>query len=106
MPDFSRKEQEDLAVEEDIRVTEPPMYRVILLNDHYTAMEFVELVLQSVFKKTADEAHQIMLSVHNTGSGTAGIYTKEVAETKMQLVHALSREHQFPLRCMMEPVDD
>lgn len=79
------------------------MYRVLLLNDDYTTMEFVVLVLESVFKKSPSEAQQIMLAVHQKGVGTAGVYTKEVAETKIAIVHHLARENEFPLRCQMEP---
>jgi len=85
-------------------VQEPPMYRVILLNDHYTSMEFVVLVLESIFMKNLMEATEIMLSVHRSGSGIAGIYTKEVAETKVATVTEVAREHGFPLKCIMEPV--
>ena len=83
---------------------EPPMYKVVLLNDHYTTMDFVVSILQTVFRKTSDEAGRIMLDVHNNGSAVAGIYTKEVAETKLELVHYLARSNDFPLRCRMESV--
>ena len=80
------------------------MYRVILVNDHYTAMEFVVFVLQSIFRKNPTEAYQIMMSVHEKGSGIAGIYTREVAETKIALVAQLARQNSYPLKCTMEPV--
>lgn len=80
------------------------MYRVILLNDHYTTMEFVVLVLQQIFHKNLEEATQIMLSVHKGGSGIAGTYTKEIAETKIALVTQVARQHGYPLRCSMEQV--
>lgn len=89
---------------ESSKIKEPPMYRVILLNDHYTAMEFVVLVLQEIFHKNSDEANRIMLSVHHSGSGIAGVFTKEVAETKVALVTQVSRDNGYPLRCTLEPI--
>ena len=79
------------------------MYKVLLLNDHYTTMEFVVMVLEQVFHKTAEEAIQIMLAVHQAGKGVAGLYPKEVAETKIAIVQHLARKDGFPLQCVMEP---
>jgi ATP-dependent Clp protease adaptor protein ClpS len=79
------------------------MYKVLLLNDHYTTMEFVVLVLEQVFHKTADEAMKIMLAVHRAGKGVAGMYPKEVAETKVAVVENWARKEGFPLQCVMEP---
>ena len=104
MGNTDSKEQGEVLTREEIKTKEPPMYRVILLNDDYTTMEFVVLVLQTVFHKSLDEATQVMLAVHQKGAGTAGVYTKEVAETKLAIVHHLARENEFPLRCDMEPV--
>jgi ATP-dependent Clp protease adaptor protein ClpS len=84
-------------------VKEPPMYKVILLNDHYTSMEFVVSILQGVFSKNLAEAHQIMMSVHRAGSGVAGLYTREIAETKVATVTHFARKEGFPLQCVMEP---
>jgi ATP-dependent Clp protease adaptor protein ClpS len=81
---------------------EPPLYRVLLLNDDYTTMEFVVQVLITVFSKSVEEATRIMLSVHHRGSGVCGVYPFEVAETKVETVHSLARERGFPLRCVME----
>ncbi|MFZ7126329.1 MAG: ATP-dependent Clp protease adapter ClpS [Desulfobacterales bacterium] len=81
---------------------EPSMYRVILLNDDYTTMEFVVEVLVTVFNKPYDEATRIMLKVHREGSGICGVYTFEVAETKVETVHRLARDKGFPLKCTME----
>jgi ATP-dependent Clp protease adaptor protein ClpS len=81
---------------------EPPMYRVMLLNDDYTTMDFVVLILMRVFNKSLEEATRIMLNVHRKGLGVCGLYTFEVAETKVETVHALAREHEFPLKCTME----
>lgn len=84
-------------------VKEPPLFRVLLLNDHYTTMEFVVAVLEQVFHKSAAEATEIMLAVHRAGSGLAGTYPKEVAETKIAVVHHMARKESFPLQCVMEP---
>ena len=85
-------------------VKEPSMYKVILMNDHYTPMEFVVLVLEQIFQKNQAEATQVMLNVHNHGSGLAGIYTKEIAETKCVQVTQVARHNEHPLKCIMEPV--
>ena len=83
-------------------VTDPPMYRVLLLNDDYTTMEFVIDVLKTVFHKSDVEATRIMLNVHQAGVGICGVYTYEIAETKVDTVHSLARENGFPLKCSME----
>ncbi len=83
-------------------VTEPHMYKVLLLNDDYTTMEFVVEVLIFVFNKSTEEAVNIMLNVHRKGIGICGIYIYEVAESKMGKVHVLARENNFPLKCTME----
>lgn len=80
----------------------PPLYRVLLLNDDYTTMEFVVHILENVFHKSPVEATQIMLHVHNSGSGLAGIYAREIAETKVHTVEELARKNKFPLKCIME----
>jgi ATP-dependent Clp protease adaptor protein ClpS len=80
----------------------PPLYKVILLNDDYTPMEFVVELLKSVFHKPHAEATRIMLWVHQNGMGVAGVYPFEVAETKVRTVEELAREAQYPLKCTME----
>ncbi|NJO53897.1 MAG: ATP-dependent Clp protease adapter ClpS [Bacteroidales bacterium] len=80
----------------------PNMYRVLLLNDDYTPMEFVVLILERFFSKNRDEATRIMLHVHHHGVGECGIYTYEVAETKVTQVMDFARKHQHPLQCVME----
>ncbi len=80
----------------------PSMYRVLLLNDDYTPMEFVIHVLERFFQKNRDEATQIMLHVHHNGVGECGIFTYEIAETKVTQVMDFSRRHQHPLQCVME----
>jgi len=80
----------------------PNMYRVLLLNDDYTTQEFVVIVLRKYFNKSLEEATRIMLHVHNHGVGECGIYTYEVAETKVTQVMDFARKHQHPLQCIME----
>lgn len=80
----------------------PSLYRVLLLNDDYTPMEFVVHVIMRFFSKTQDEATQIMLHVHNNGVGECGVFTYEVAETKVTQVMDFARKHQHPLQCVME----
>jgi ATP-dependent Clp protease adaptor protein ClpS len=84
------------------RTKRPNMYRVLLLNDDYTPMEFVVHVLQRFFSKDSDEATRIMLHVHQHGVGECGVFTYEVAETKVTLVMDFARKHQHPLQCVME----
>ena len=81
----------------------PALYKVILLNDDYTPMEFVVVVLEKFFRKNREEATQIMLQVHQKGMGICGVYTREVAETKVRQVTVFSSENQHPLQCTMEP---
>ena len=85
-------------------VKEPPMYLVLLINDDYTTMEFVVEILMFIFNKSTEESMHIMLKVHKEGMGLCGVYTYEVAETKVDTVHALAREKGFPLKCAMEEV--
>lgn len=80
------------------------MYRVLLHNDDYTTMEFVVEILQGVFNKPPAEAMRIMLLVHKKGKGVCGVFTAEVAETKVELVHQLARANGYPLQCSMEKV--
>ncbi len=94
----------ELDVELDEDIQEPPMYKVLLHNDHYTTMEFVVYILQTVFSKTEDEAVQIMLNVHRKGVGVCGVFTAEVAETKVARVRYLSKKENYPLQCTMEEV--
>lgn len=93
---------ENVAEKEKQKTEEPSLYRVILLNDDYTTMEFVIHVLETVFHKPLPEATRIMLNVHKNGAGLCGVYTHEIAETKVAEVHAMAAENQFPLKCTME----
>jgi ATP-dependent Clp protease adaptor protein ClpS len=86
----------------ETRTKKPPMYKVILLNDDYTPMEFVVEILKVVFHKQHAEATRIMLHVHQNGMGVAGVFPYEIAETKMRTVDELARQSEFPLKCVME----
>lgn len=82
----------------------PPMYQVILLNDDYTPMEFVVIVLEEYFNKNRETALQIMLKVHHEGKGVCGIFPKDIATTKVDLVMAYARQAGHPLQCVMEEI--
>ncbi len=84
------------------KVKKPSMYKVLMLNDDYTPMEFVVHVLERFFSKNSDEATKIMLHVHQKGVGVCGVYTYEVAETKVTQTMDLARKHQHPLQCTLE----
>ena len=84
------------------KTQKPSMYKVLLLNDDYTPMEFVIQVLESFFNKNREEATRIMLHVHKKGVGLCGVYTYEIAETKVMQVMAAARQAQHPLQCVME----
>ena len=95
--------QRGLVVEEvKPRLKKPPLYKVVLLNDDYTPMEFVVEVLQLFFRMDRPKATQIMLHVHTRGKGVCGVFTYEIAETKAAQVNDYSREHQHPLLCTLE----
>jgi len=102
---MSRKEPESehgVVTETKKKVKRPPLYKVLLHNDDYTTKEFVVQVLQYVFHKEPTEAMQIMLHVHKKGIGVAGVYSYEIAETKVTLVENLARQHEYPLKCTLE----
>ena len=99
---YNSDTEEVVGSKTDLDVEEPPMYKVMLLNDDYTTMEFVVEVLVYVFQKSSDEAVRIMLNVHRSGIGICGVYPYEVAETKVDTVETLARENGFPLKCIME----
>jgi len=94
---------DDLAVEEaKPRVKRPPLFKVILLNDDYTPMDFVVHILEVFFSVDRENATRIMLEIHTSGKGVCGVFTHEIAETKVSLVNDYSRENQHPLLCTME----
>ena len=90
----------------ELRRGSPSLYNVFLLNDDYTTMDFVVHILQEIFRKNITEAAQIMLHVHKKGIGLAGVYPREIAETKVEAVHRISRENEFPLKSIMEKKND
>jgi ATP-dependent Clp protease adaptor protein ClpS len=92
----------DLELEEDTKIKYPKKYKVLLLNDDYTSMEFVIDILMSIFHKSFKEAESIMLEVHKKDKGVCGVYTNEIAETKVMQVHKKARDSGFPLRAEME----
>ena len=91
-----------IAVKTRARTKRPPLYKVLLLNDDYTPMEFVVHVLERFFNRGREEATRIMLHVHRNGVGICGVYTYEVAETKVAAVTEFAQRHQHPLKCTME----
>jgi ATP-dependent Clp protease adaptor protein ClpS len=96
------KKEESVSTKERIETKEPPLYKVILHNDDYTSMEFVVAILKNVFNKSSSEATRIMLSVHHDGVGVAGVYIKEIGETKISIVRELAQNNNFPLKCSLE----
>lgn len=92
----------ETIVETKPKTQRPPLYKVLLLNDDYTPMEFVIYILERLFRKTHDQAMEIMLTVHHKGLAVVGLYSHEVAETKVTQVTQLARANQHPLQCMME----
>jgi ATP-dependent Clp protease adaptor protein ClpS len=94
----------DTAIQEARpQIKEPPMYQVILLNDDYTPMDFVVELLEQFFFHSTEKATKIMLDIHHSGKGVCGIYTEDVAATKVSLVNDYSQSNQHPLRCEFEP---
>ncbi len=108
MSDFPEPLHDDgLAIETaKPRLKRPPLYRVLLLNDDYTTMEFVIEVLTQIFNHSEEKATQIMLHVHQRGAGICGVYTREIAETKVEQVLQYAQAEKHPLQCTMEPDTD
>ena len=94
------KEETDLLLHNEVR--KPSMYKVLMLNDDYTPMDFVVSVLQSFFSKSKEESTSIMLTIHNHGVGICGVYPFEVASTKVNQVNDFANSHQHPLKCTLE----
>ena len=109
MPDYVDKPSGGTALEERTKAAErertekPRKFKVLLLNDNYTTMEFVVAVLEEVFLRKRRDAVRIMMNVHQNGRGVAGVYVKQVAEAKVDEVHRLAQEHGHPLKCTVEP---
>lgn len=100
--DSDHGHQGEGAIETIERVDVPKMYKVILLNDDFTPMDFVVLVLRRFFSKTEEQATEVMLDVHKKGAGVAGVFTLEMAEMKTMQVNQFSRMNQHPLKCILE----
>lgn len=103
-PDNHEQHEGDLAVQ-DVKpeLKKPPLYKVVLINDDYTPMEFVVEVLETFFRMTREQATHVMLTVHTKGKGVCGVYTRDIAETKSAEVNQYARENQHPLLCEIEP---
>ena len=102
MADQNNQREGSVLAEDFIETKEPQLYKVLLHNDDYTTMEFVISILETVFHKSTPDATKIMLNVHNEGVGIAGVYTREICETKISVVHQLAKKNEFQLRCTME----
>jgi len=98
----TRRNPQQPVLERQTQIREPRLYRVCLLNDDFTPMDYVVRILEEYFHKSHEEAFQIMMEVHNHGKGICGVYPFDLAETKVTLVTADARQHQHPLRCTME----
>jgi len=96
------RRQEGVQTQDRTALKSPPLWRVVLHNDDYTTQDFVVLVLRTIFRKPEPEAVRIMLAVHQAGRGIAGVYSFDVAETKLNQVRNLAEQRQFPLLCTME----
>ena len=94
--------QDDLLTQDRADIRRPRLYKVLLHNDDYTTMDFVVMILAEIFHKSINDAVEIMLNVHNNGIGIAGIYTREICESKIDAVHTLAEQYEYPLLCTME----
>ncbi|MBD3309377.1 ATP-dependent Clp protease adaptor ClpS [candidate division KSB3 bacterium] len=103
MSELGHEFESDILTEDHIEIREPKAYHVVLYNDHYTTMDFVVYVLETIFHHPQAVAEKIMLDVHKKGKGVAGTYTRDIAETKALQTRNLAQEHHFPLKCVAEP---
>ncbi len=103
--DWESDYESDVALEEDIRVSKPKMYCVILLNDDFTPMEFVVWLIQNVFHKNLEEATRLMMDVHRKGRGICGVFTYDIARTKVAEAKKLALKSSHPLECVMEAME-
>ena len=99
----SFQNSEQTITRKEVQEDKPRLFKVILHNDDYTPMDFVVMILETIFNKSYEDAVQIMLAVHSKGVGLCGIYTGEIAEHKTKKVNEISRDHEYPLKCTMEP---
>jgi ATP-dependent Clp protease adaptor protein ClpS len=98
----NRQRDEAVLETKKAKVKPPPMFKVLLLNDDYTPMDFVVMVLQKIFALSREKATQVMLKVHKEGMGVCGVYPRDVAATKVEQVRSYAKQHQHPLQCVME----
>jgi len=91
-----------ILIRDEEKLKEPKEYVVVLLNDDYTTREFVVEILKLIFHKSPQEANRIMLNVHHKGQGAVGVYTWDIAQTKANQVHAIAKQHEYPLKCIVE----
>jgi ATP-dependent Clp protease adaptor protein ClpS len=98
----NRQRDEAVLETKKAKVKPPPMFKVLLLNDDYTPMDFVVMVLQRIFALSREKATQVMLKVHKEGMGVCGVYPRDVAATKVEQVKSYAKQHQHPLQCVME----
>lgn len=103
MSEYVSRPREGAATEIEQELKPPPRYKVLMHNDDYTTMDFVVQMLRLIFRRTPEEAVRIMLSIHKSGVGVCGVFPAQIAETKIELVHATARKHGYPLLCSMEP---
>jgi ATP-dependent Clp protease adaptor protein ClpS len=96
------KSDELLLAEPQVKTKRPPFFKVVLVNDDYTPMDFVVFLLKDVFRKIHEEAVSIMLEIHHKGAGVCGVYTRDVAETKAEQVLTIARRNEYPLQCRVE----
>ncbi|GEM_PF-254006 len=96
------KQEELVITKPQVKLKRPPFYKVLMLNDDYTPMDFVVSILKEVFHQSHEKAVDVMLQIHHQGFGICGIFTKDVAETKISIVTDCARKNEFPLRCVME----
>ncbi len=90
------------VVDQEQEIKEPPLFKVVLLNDDFTPQDFVVTLLQEIFAMPVVQATSVMLQIHRQGAGVCGVYTREVAEIKMAQVHTMARQHEHPLRCIIQ----
>ncbi|MGN7613241.1 ATP-dependent Clp protease adapter ClpS [Magnetococcales bacterium HHB-1] len=102
MSDSTPSIDTEVVTHSDIELKEPPLYKVVLLNDDFTPMDFVVDVLVNYFSKSEEDATRIMLNVHNEGVGVCGLYPRDIAETKVVQVNQHARQNGYPLKCQME----
>lgn len=108
MSDYPEPQHHDNVIIEEAKskLKRPPLYRVLLLNDDYTTMDFVVHILQNIFHMSFEQANQIMMHVHQKGVGICGVYPREIAESKVEQVLQYAQQNEHPLQCTMEPDSD